>query len=244
MIVSCEHGGNEIPADYADLFASPGAKADLRSHRGYDPGALRAAEYIADHFETPLIASTTTRLLVDLNRSEDNDGLLSKYSRGLGADARERLLEQLYRPYRRRVYDAVAALIDAGRVAVHLSIHTFTPRFRGTRRSVDIGILFDPARSLESDLAGRWCADLQSRLPRSRARANEPYLGTDDGLTTWLRTQFTAEKYIGIEIEIANSFAKKSSERQKALLNALVQSRSGSTGQSNKFLSGGTGPTL
>jgi len=67
FIITCEHGGNRIPASYRQLFR--GQRALLDSHRGYDPGALVMATTLAGTFRAPLVASTTSRLLIDLNRS-------------------------------------------------------------------------------------------------------------------------------------------------------------------------------
>jgi predicted N-formylglutamate amidohydrolase len=38
FIITCEHGGNRVPAPYRPLFR--GQQALLDSHRGYDPGSL------------------------------------------------------------------------------------------------------------------------------------------------------------------------------------------------------------
>jgi len=45
FLITCEHGGNRIPARYRPLFACHGAL--LASHRGYDPGALALARDFA-----------------------------------------------------------------------------------------------------------------------------------------------------------------------------------------------------
>src|SRR3954454_24119921 len=66
-LVTCEHGGNRIPARYRPLFA--GAEALLESHRGYDPGALQLGREIAAALDAPLVSANVSRLLVDLNRS-------------------------------------------------------------------------------------------------------------------------------------------------------------------------------
>ncbi len=165
--------------------------------------------------------STVSRLLVDLNRSENNPGIWSKYIKDADERVKKTILDEHYRPYRQRVFDCVASTIRVTGHAIHISVHTFTPRFRGDRRTVDIGILFDPDRQAESSLANLWLGGLQSELPRSRVRANQPYQGTDDGLTTWLRTQFAEQAYVGIEIEIANSVAKKSEPSQHRLMSAV-----------------------
>ena len=64
FLVSCEHGGNAIPANYRKYFA--GESALLQSHRAYDPGALSMARGIARQLGSPLIYSTISRLLVDV----------------------------------------------------------------------------------------------------------------------------------------------------------------------------------
>ena len=91
---------------------------------------------------------------------------------------------------------------------VHLSIHTFTPRYRGNTRKFDIGVLFDPDRKNETRFSQRLLQALTQRGFKSRP--NEPYLGTDDGLTTMLRTMFDDTQYAGIEIELSNRIAQLS----------------------------------
>ena len=68
VVISCEHGGSRIPGRYRHLFA--GRAALLESHRGWDPGALVMARALSRGLRAPLFASTTSRLLVDLNRKE------------------------------------------------------------------------------------------------------------------------------------------------------------------------------
>ena len=79
FIISCEHGGNQIPPSYRRLF--PGQRDLLDSHRGHDPGSLVMATALADAFRAPLAASTTSRLLVDLNRSIAHPQLFSAATR-------------------------------------------------------------------------------------------------------------------------------------------------------------------
>src|SRR5664280_2584857 len=67
FVITCEHGGNRIPRTYRDLFHAH--QAQLDTHRGFDPGALIMARALATEFAAPLVASTVSRLLVDLNRS-------------------------------------------------------------------------------------------------------------------------------------------------------------------------------
>lgn len=221
-VVSCEHGGNDVPEPYADLFQSKQAVQWLASHRGYDPGSLPAARQFAESLKTVLNFSTTTRLLVDLNRSFDNPTLFSKFSQHLPDAKRDQLLQQYYYPYRETVTGQVESIVQDDNVAVHLSIHTFTPTYHGQRRAFDVGLLYDPASALETQLCRRWMTALSKSEPLLRVRMNEPYAGTEDGLTTALRHRFPATNYAGIEVEINHRIFKQSDIKQAELVKRLL----------------------
>ncbi|MEP6942511.1 MAG: N-formylglutamate amidohydrolase [Betaproteobacteria bacterium] len=200
VIVTCEHGGNRIPAPYRPLFGD--AQAVLATHRGYDAGALALARALAAALSATLVASTISRLLVDLNRSVGNRGLYSDYTRTLPRGEHARILAAHYLPYRREVERRVTRAIAAGRRVVHVSSHSFTPVLDGRRRNADIGLLYDPARPGERALCARWSRSLAPRVQPLRVRRNYPYEGKNDGLTSHLRRRFTATQYVGVEIEI------------------------------------------
>jgi len=56
LLLSCEHGGNEVPPGYAALFL--GQASLLDSHRGWDPGALELGQQMANACGVPLHAAT------------------------------------------------------------------------------------------------------------------------------------------------------------------------------------------
>jgi predicted N-formylglutamate amidohydrolase len=199
LLIACEHGGNKVPPFYRRWFR--GAQAKLASHRGWDRGALQLARTMAGALDAELHYSTTTRLLVDLNRSEDHKEI---HSDALPDDVelRERAIQEHWLPYRRTVEDSVRRAIRRGHNVVHISCHSFTPRLAGVTRTADIGLLFDPARGGEAALARRWRSALKRANPRLNVRFNYPYRGTDEGFTTYLRKRFHAKRYVGIEIEV------------------------------------------
>ena len=112
ILITCEHGGRKIPAEYVGKFAEH--QALLETHRGWDPGALNLARQLAKSLDAPLVFSETSRLLVDVNRSEHHRALFSLVSRALPRDERTRILDEYYRPYRAEVaangLEAVAAV--------------------------------------------------------------------------------------------------------------------------------------
>lgn len=223
-VVTCEHGGNVIPSEFADVFDRNDAQSWLESHRGYDPGSLNAAEQFAGALHTKSIISTTTRLLVDLNRSLDNDTLFSKFTRNLPEDRRQQILRRYYKPYHDSVQWTIRAIVDAGQTAIHLSIHTFTPRIAGKWRPFDVGLLYDPSAKPEANYCRLWRQRIGAAVSKIRVRMNEPYAGTDDGLTTMLRRKFDSKTYYGIEVEISNRFFAGPSKRATDIIRTLIQS--------------------
>jgi predicted N-formylglutamate amidohydrolase len=200
VIITCEHGGNRVPARYAPLFRD--FRHALESHRGYDPGALVMARHLAHAFAAPLIASTVSRLVVELNRSPWNRKLWSQMTGPLPQAERERILARYYVPYRHDVESRVARAVKSGRRVVHVSSHSFTPVLDGKVREADVGILYDPARRGEVKLAANWKAAFARCAPALRVRRNYPYEGKADGLTAYLRHRYAARDYVGVELEL------------------------------------------
>lgn len=200
ILVTCEHGGNRVPAVWASRFA--GAEETLATHRGWDPGALPLAQDLAHRLRAPLRAATVTRLLVDLNRSAHHPRVFSEWSRALPRAARAAILARHHAPHRAAVEGEVELRVRAGRRVVHLGVHSFTPVLDGEVRRADVALLYDPARPLERSLCSVWARSLAVALPHLAVRRNQPYRGASDGLTTWLRGRFPPEAYLGIEIEV------------------------------------------
>lgn len=205
LVITCEHASNAVPR-----FLTHIPEEVLESHRGYDIGAYGVYRRLVRRLHPDFyIAGKFSRLVVDLNRSENHPGLLSKYTQGLDSATRERILE-IWRRHHDAVESFVAKAIadvrsqgqgmDAPRV-IHLGIHSFTPVLNNVVRNADIGILYDPARTWEAQVATSIIEEIQARAPGLRIRRNYPYLGKSDGLTTSLRKKF-GPAYAGIEIEI------------------------------------------
>lgn len=204
LLVSCEHGGNAVPPAYAHLFDGHGDL--LPTHRGWDPGALTLAERIAATLHAPLFAATTTRLLIDLNRSIGHKTLHSEATRGLPLAVRREIAAAHYRPHRDAVETAIATRIKGGARVLHVASHSFTPELNGQQRQADVAFLYDSRRPAERDWALRWQRALAQRRPDLRLRRNYPYDGKDDGLTALMRRRYAPDQYLGIELEINQRF--------------------------------------
>jgi len=200
IIITCEHGGSEIPDKYADLFKDQ--KELLESYRGYDPGALEHAKKLAEIFSAPLHYTLISRTLVDFNRSPYNwDELFTEVTGDLDDKTKQSIMDDYYWPYRQPVEDKIRGWIDEGKKILHLSIHSFTHNFKGMTRDTDIGLLYDPERESEVEFCKAWRDALVHEDATPRIDMNEPYAGTDDGFTLYLRKLFREEQYVGLELE-------------------------------------------
>jgi len=225
VLVTCEHGGNRVPAEYAHCFRR--WRRVLATHRGFDAGALALARAIASALRAPLVASTVSRLVIDLNRSLSNPRVWSDATRNLPPADKAHIVRCYYQPHRQRVIGLVAKAIAARRRVVHLASHSFTPVLGGVRRSADVGLLYDPLRPGERAMATYWKATFAEQAPELRVRRNYPYLGKGDGLTSSLRRLFPWDSYVGLEIEINQALVvgePAASRRMREIVIATLQS--------------------
>ena len=205
IVLTCEHGGNKIPPSYRSLFSQ--ADKVLKSHRGWDPGALAVAKAMSERLQARLFSSTTSRLLVELNRSLGHSSLFSEFTAALSAEQRQLIVDKYWRPYRDAVTAHMEELVKGGWRVIHLSIHSFTPIWNGETRRTRIGLLYDPRRPNERSYCNAWKAELRLQCPEYAIHSNQPYKGIADGFTTWLRRHLESIEscdgtYAGMEVEI------------------------------------------
>jgi len=201
-----------------------GQQALLQTHRGYDAGSLLMARALAAALKAPLVSTTVSRLLIDVNRPMSHPQLYSTATSNAPAALRAQIAVQQHRPYWTQVERLVAQAVARGRRVIHISSHSFTPKLDGEVRHADIGLLYDPGRAGEAKLCARWKATLAETAPALRVRRNYPYLGKAAGLTAQLRLRFPPNAYVGIELEINQRIVYTAGRRWTALRGTLIQS--------------------
>ncbi len=187
LILTCEHGGNDIPKPYRSLFK--GKESLLQSHRGYDPGTLdlfKDVEELASFSKS----NTISRLLIELNRSLHHPRLFSEISKPCGMHLKKELINTYYLPYRLSVEKEIEKEIEKNNKVLHLSLHSFAPQLNGEVRNCDIGLLYDPKREAEKQFCREIKLHLKELSPSLKIRYNYPYSGSSDGFTTYLRNRF------------------------------------------------------
>ena len=103
------------------------------------------------------MASTVSRLVIDLNRSIGHPQLFSVATRGAPAETRAQIVEQCYRPHREQVEAPCRASGFARRARDPHFVAQLHPGTDGRVRGADVGLLYDPGRPGEAQLlpAGR-----------------------------------------------------------------------------------------
>ena len=222
IVLSCEHGGNVVPTGYAAMFK--GKRRLLDSHRGWDPGTLELGRFLHRQLGLPLIANTTTRLLIDVNRSATNPRAFSEITRPLDKSEKQRIIERHYRPHVERLAGEIESHVAKGARVLHLGLHSFTPQLNGEARNADIALLYDPQRKQEVAVSKLLRDRITRQMPELRFRMNYPYRGTADGLTTIFRQRFKANVYLGIEVEVNQAiinFEKMLPQLRRSIVTSL-----------------------
>lgn len=182
LIFVCDHASNALPPEYGSLGLPTEA---FTRHIAYDIGAADVTRVLAESFAAPAILGSFSRLLVDLNRGPDDPTLVMKLSDraiipgNAHADAAEiaKRMRLYYQPYHDRIAAAIARVEGAGQPPVLISIHSFTPSWRGWQRPWHVGILW-------SEKDPRLAQFMLDRLRREHDLTvgdNEPYHGELEG---------------------------------------------------------------
>ena len=217
IIITCEHGGNHVPAAYTHLFS--GCKKILNTHQGYDKGAFYVAKTLAKITADYFLFAKTSQLLVDLNRSVHHPKLFSNITKPCNPLIKKEIIDRYYLPYRTNICDTISAYLSQGYRVLHLSVHSFTPNFCGKIRRNDLGLLYHPQHKMEKKFCNSWKETLLT-AGFNQVRLNYPYLGRADGFTQYLRSHFSQKKYYGIELETNQKLW--TSERDKKELTTLI----------------------
>lgn len=238
ILFTCEHASCAVP-QFLKKNSSQISQLILRSHRGFDEGALEIAKslqnYFSESIEVPLFSGRWSRLVIDLNRSANHPKVFSKWTRVISKEKRLKIMNSIYHPFRTQVIEFILSQLKNKRNVCHLSIHTFTPVLNGEVRNCEIGILYDPRRVKELKLARQIKKNIEkmvceNQLDQVRVRMNYPYRGTSDGHTAQLRKRFTASGYSGIELEFNQRWIRKikKSNKQNQIFKALARAVSDS----------------
>ena len=148
LLLLCDHASARVPPELGDLGLPP---SEFDRHIAYDIGMRGVTLRLAETLGVPAVLSTTSRLVIDPNRGEDDPTLVMRLSDGAvvpgnaQVDAAEvrRRLDRYHRPYHDAIMARLDAMIDAGKTPVVIALHSFTPAWKGRPRPWHAGLLWD-----------------------------------------------------------------------------------------------------
>jgi predicted N-formylglutamate amidohydrolase len=216
VFLVCEHAGRVLPTSLGTLGLSEG---DLARHIAWDIGAEAVSRGLSAALDAPLVLQRYSRLAYDCNRPPDSRDAIPAVSETTRIPGNENLsperrlgrVREIYRPF----HDAVARVLDGraahGIASLFVTIHSFTPVYKGVSRKLDLGILHDSDSRLADLMLG-----LFARIKDIVVRRNEPY-GPEDGVCHTLNLHAGIRGLLNAMIEIRNDLiAHESGQRQWA----------------------------
>ncbi|MGO1120625.1 N-formylglutamate amidohydrolase [Rhodovibrionaceae bacterium A322] len=203
VFLVCEHASASIPAALNGLGLSDETRL---SHAAWDIGALGLAQRLSHQLDACLVHQRYSRLVYDCNRPPESAGAMPAKSEvhaipgneALTDEQRSARVEEIYRPFVRKVSDLLDARLARGLPTVFVTIHSFTPVFHGHQRETELGVLFGKDRRLGEAIL----AAAQGQTAFSCA-ANYPYSAADGVLHT-LDLQAGARHLPNVMLEIRN----------------------------------------
>lgn len=177
VLLLCDHATNAVPAELDALGLPP---QQLERHIAYDIGAAEMTRAMAAALGAPAVLSNFSRLLIDPNRGRDDptlvmrisDGALVPANAGIDEAGIAERIARYYAPYDAAIDAAVETAIAAGHPPAIVSLHSFTPFWKGVPRPWHAGVLWDR----EGRLAQALIAALQNEGDLI-VGDNEPYRG-------------------------------------------------------------------
>ena len=180
LLIACEHASNRLPRSLGSLGLQP---ADLDRHIAWDPGAAELSAGVAARLDATLVLQRYSRLAIDCNRDPSLADAITPFSEDtpvpgnldLSQEARLGRVAALWAPF----HAALDRLMEKRRAAKRLTglvtVHSFTPVYRGVSRPWHVGIISTNDRGFAEAMLA-----VLRRDPKLVVGDNEPYSAKDN----------------------------------------------------------------
>jgi predicted N-formylglutamate amidohydrolase len=203
LIFSCEHATCFVPEAFKDLLKDD--SDIITSPLGWDPGSLNLAQAFSMKFRTQLTYTEISRLIIDCHCNENEESRWSELSMKLNENQREKLVERQYDPLITGLKQRIYTILERNPQAVHISIHTFCPI--QTQQNCDISLLFSELREPETSYAKHWIENMRNLNSELRIVENSSFYPEEKKtILDGLRESYSANQYLGIELQVSQSF--------------------------------------
>ena len=215
ILLVCDHARNSLPERYGSLGLP---ESEFERHIAYDIGVEAVVNGLSARLGLPAVLSCFSRLLIDPNRGINDPTLIMQLSDGAvvpgnrDIDEHERnfRLSRFYKLYHGAIDAEIDAAIADGVPPVLISVHSFTPAWKGVQRPWHAGFLWEEDRrctdlfiqALSADpnlvvgdnvpYAGGLEGDTMNThavkrgLPHTLVEIRQDLIETDDGVSQWI----------------------------------------------------------
>lgn len=147
FVLVCDHAGRAIPKRLGSLGITD---AELATHIAWDLGVADTSRALARRLDAFLITQTYSRLVIDCNRPPTSPQSIVTLSERTSIPGNERLsdsdrqqrIDAIFRPYHARITEELDRRAAAGRRAILVTMHSFTPVYMEQARSLHCGVLY------------------------------------------------------------------------------------------------------
>jgi len=151
FLLVADHAGNLIPRALGRLGL---VEVELQRHIGWDIGIGGLSRLLADALAATLIRQNYSRLVIDCNRPLGAASSIPAVSEsteipgnvGLTDADRAARANEIFRPYHDRIEAELDARRLSGRATALVSLHSFTPVFKGVARPWHAAVLYNRDR--------------------------------------------------------------------------------------------------
>lgn len=213
FVIVCEHASNRIPKSLGSLGLDAAA---LRRHIAWDPGAVEVARGLADRLKSALVTQPYSRLVIDCNRDPALADAVTDFSEdtpipgnaGLSSEEKSSRIGEVWSPF----HAALGSLLDrrasSGLNSILVTVHSFTPVYRGVARPWHVGIISTEDRSLSDAMLERLRQDAALTVGD-----NEPY-SAKDNVDYTIRRHGLDRGLPHVMIEIRNDLLASAGDRE------------------------------
>lgn len=224
FVVICEHAGRLIPEALGDLGLP---ESDLTRHIAWDIGARDIAVALAQKLDAPLFMQRYSRLVCDCNRRPDVPAFIPRISESTEIPGNYDLSDahvtararEIFHPFHDHVTEVLDRRATEGRRTMLVTIHSFTPVFKGVARPWEIAVLYNRDTTLSPRML-----DILRETTAYTVGDNEPYRVGDD--TDYaIPVHGEARGLPCVEIEIRNDLTQENDavEQWSSLLAASLR---------------------
>jgi predicted N-formylglutamate amidohydrolase len=179
FLLVADHAGNAMPRALGRLGVP---EAECERHIAWDIGIAGLGRFLADALDAALIQQSYSRLVIDCNRPPGSAASIPEISEltpipgnvALSEADKAARAREIFRPYHERIEAELERRRQAGRPAVLIALHSFTPVFKGVARPWHAALLYNR----DPRFAHRLLA-LLNEEPGLIVGDNEPYSVSD-----------------------------------------------------------------